>query len=56
MRARKRSTDAAGSFEQLMTGPKDNPVPVPVPGQEELARAQDAERRRGRAVPMLNFY
>lgn len=48
--------DAAGSFEQLMTGPKDNPVPVPVPGQEELARAQDAERRRGRAVPMLNFY
>jgi hypothetical protein len=48
--------DAVGSFEHLMTGPKDNPVPVPVPGQEELARAQDAERRRGRAVPMLNFY
>lgn len=48
--------DAAGSFERLMTGPKDKPVPVAVPGQAELEQAQEAERRRGRAVPILNFF
>lgn len=48
--------DAAGSFERLMTGPKDKPVPVAVPGQAELEQVQEAERRRGRAVPILNFF
>jgi hypothetical protein len=47
--------DAAGSFERLVTGPKDAPVPVPVPTAAQLAQAQEAEVRRGRAVPMLNF-
>lgn len=47
--------DAVGSFERLVTGPKDAPVPVPVPTAAELAGAQAAEVRRGRAVPMLNF-
>jgi hypothetical protein len=39
-----------------MTGPKDKPVPVAVPGHAELEQAQEAERRRGRAVPILNFF
>jgi hypothetical protein len=52
---RRSYTEADGSFEPLVTGPKDAPVRVPAPTTAQLLQADEAERRRGRAVPMLNF-
>jgi hypothetical protein len=54
---RKSYADAAGSFEQLtVTDPQGNAVTFAGPGTAQLLQADDAERRRNRAVPMLNFY
>jgi hypothetical protein len=49
---RKSYTDAAGSFEQLRsTDAAGNKVTFAGPSEEQLRAADEAERRRGRAVP-----
>jgi hypothetical protein len=53
---RKSYADAEGSFEQLVvTDPQGNPVQFAGPTQAQLLAADEAERRRARAVPALNF-
>jgi hypothetical protein len=48
--------DAAGSFEQLFgTDAQGNRVPLAGPSEEQLRAADEAERRRGRAVPAPAF-
>jgi hypothetical protein len=48
--------DAAGSFEQLtVTDPQGNKVSYSGPSEEQLRAADEAERRRGRAVPAPAF-
>jgi len=52
----RRHVDAAGSFERLFTtDAQGNKVAVAGPTEAQLAAADDAERRRGRAVPAPAF-
>jgi hypothetical protein len=49
-------TEAAGSFEQLSgTDAQGNKVVITGPTEEQLRAADEAERRRGRAVPAPAF-
>lgn len=52
---RRSYTEAAGSFEQLVVGSGSSAVAYAGPSEAELAAADDAERRRGRAVPAPVF-
>jgi hypothetical protein len=53
---RRSYAEAQGSFEQItVTDPQGNPVTFNGPTQAELQAADDAERRRGRAVPAPAF-
>lgn len=53
---RRSYTDALGSFEQLAgTAPDGSKVTIGGPSEAELRAADDAERRRGRAVPAPAF-
>jgi len=52
---RRSYTEAAGSFEQLTIGSGDSAAAYAGPSAAELAAADDAERRRGRAVPAPMF-
>lgn len=52
---RRSYTEAAGSFEQLVIGSGDNAARYAGPSPEELAAADEAERRRNRAVPAPVF-
>jgi hypothetical protein len=53
---RRSYADAAGSFEQLFTrDAQGNKVAYGGPSEEQLRQADDAERRRGRAVPAPAF-
>jgi hypothetical protein len=53
---RRSYADAAGSFEQLaVTDPQGNKALFAGPSEEQLRQADDAERRRGRAVPAPVF-
>lgn len=53
---RRSYTEAAGSFEQLVIGNGDNAAAYAGPSAEELAAADEAERRRGRAAPAPAFW
>lgn len=49
-------TEAAGSFEQLFSrDAQGNKIAVTGPSEDELRAADEAERRRGRAVPAPAF-
>lgn len=48
---RRSYADAMGSFQQLTIGTGDNASTYAGPGEAELRAADDAERRRARAVP-----
>jgi len=52
-RGRQSYLDGAGSFERLSAGKDEQGKPVTFagPGEEALRQADEAERRRGRAVP-----
>jgi hypothetical protein len=53
---RRSYAEAAGSFEQLtVTDPQGNKALFAGPSEEQLRQADDAERRRGRAVPAAVF-
>lgn len=53
---RRSYADAEGSFEQVtVADPQGNAVAYAGPTQAQLLAADEAERRRGRAVPALNF-